>query len=160
MIKYNLLLGGVTLLVILAFSATAFAPPSTLGRLHLSPTTSTSIIVEKSNNNWKPITTKKYSSKNNNNNNTKKAGGLDENVRTKLLSESIAPWRTLRLFLYGALGSGALIGGLVNLSSAAAVFAGAKEGDMNAEVRFVNFFKKNERQIAHWFCWFLLARRP
>jgi len=67
--------------------------------------------------------------------NKKKGGGLDESVRTKLVSESIAPWRSLRLFLYGAMGSGALIGGLVTLSGAAAVLSGAKEGDINTEVR-------------------------
>jgi len=65
----------------------------------------------------------------------KKKGSLDESVRTKLVSESIAPWRTLRLFLYGALGSGAFIGGLINLTGTAAVFSGAKEGDLNTEVR-------------------------
>ena len=65
----------------------------------------------------------------------KKKGGLDESVRTKLVTESIAPWRTLRLFLYGSLGSGALIGGLVTLTSTAAISSGAKEGDLNAEVR-------------------------
>jgi Low psii accumulation1 / Rep27 len=64
---------------------------------------------------------------------TKKAG-IDEKVRTKLLSESIAPWRSLRLFLYGSLGTGALIGGLITLSGTAAIVAGAKEGDMNTEV--------------------------
>lgn len=61
-------------------------------------------------------------------------GGLDESVRTRLLSESIAPWRSLRLFLYGSFASGALIGGLITLSGAAAVMSGAKEGDMNVEV--------------------------
>lgn len=44
----------------------------------------------------------------------KKKGGLDEGMRNKLVSESIAPWRTIRLFLYGSLGSGAFIGGLIN----------------------------------------------
>ena len=67
-----------------------------------------------------------------------KKRGLDESVRTKLVTESIAPWRTLRLFLYGSLGSGAFIGGLVTLSSTAAISAGAKEGDLNTEVRFVS----------------------
>ena len=66
-----------------------------------------------------------------------KKTGLDESVRTKLVTESIAPWRTLRLFLYGSLGSGAFIGGMVTLSSVAAISGGAKEGDLNTEVRFV-----------------------
>jgi Low psii accumulation1 / Rep27 len=63
-----------------------------------------------------------------------KKGGLDETVRTKLVSESIAPWRTFRLFLYFSLGSGALVGGLVTLTGTAAILSGAKEGDMNTEV--------------------------
>jgi hypothetical protein len=65
----------------------------------------------------------------------KKKGGLDESVRTKLVSESIAPWRTLRLFLYFSLGSGALVGGLITLTGLAAVVSGAKEGSINTEVR-------------------------
>lgn len=64
----------------------------------------------------------------------KKSNGLDESVRTKLVSESIAPWRTLRLFLYFSLGSGALVGGLITLTGLAAVLSGAKEGDVNTEV--------------------------
>jgi len=64
----------------------------------------------------------------------KKGRGLDESVRTKLVSESIAPWRTLRLFLYGALGSGALVGGLVTLTGTAALLSGSREGELNTEV--------------------------
>jgi Low psii accumulation1 / Rep27 len=67
----------------------------------------------------------------------KRNGGLDESVRTKLVSESIAPWRTLRLFLYFSLGSGALVGGLITLTGLAAVLSGAKEGDVNTEVCFL-----------------------
>jgi hypothetical protein len=59
---------------------------------------------------------------------TEKKGGLDGTVRNKLLSESIAPWRTLRLFFYGALGSGAFIGGLINTSGAV---AGSNSPDFN-----------------------------
>jgi Low psii accumulation1 / Rep27 len=77
--------------------------------------------------------------------NKKKKGGLDESVRTKLVSESIAPWRTLRLFLYGAAGSGAFIGGLVTLTGTAAILSGAKEGDLNTEVR--TFGKSSSRTI-------------
>jgi len=53
----------------------------------------------------------------------KKKGGLDGSLRNKLVSESIAPWRTLRLFLYGSLGSGAFVGGLINGSGAIAASA-------------------------------------
>lgn len=59
---------------------------------------------------------------------------IEGNVKTKLLSESIAPWRGLRLFLYVAFASGALIGGLVTLSGTAALLSGAKEGDVNTEL--------------------------
>ena len=59
-----------------------------------------------------------------NENNNKKKSGLDGNVRTKLLSESIAPWRSLRLFLYISFASGALIGGLITLSGTAALLSG------------------------------------
>jgi hypothetical protein len=57
-----------------------------------------------------------------------KKGGLETGLRSKLVSESIAPWRTLRLFAYGALGSGAFIGGLINISGA---IAGSKSPDFN-----------------------------
>ena len=68
-------------------------------------------------------------------NDKKKKGALDESMRTKLISESIAPWRTLRLFLYGALGSGAFIGGLITLSGTlAAMSSGNSDVDLNTEV--------------------------
>ena len=67
---------------------------------------------------------------------SKAASGVNEAMRTKLLSESIAPWRTVRLFAYGSLGSGALVGGLITLAGAAAALSGAKpDVDMNTEVR-------------------------
>jgi hypothetical protein len=67
-------------------------------------------------------------------NKEKKKGGLDGKLRSKLLSESIAPWRTLRLFLYGSLGSGAFIGGLINTSGAIAA-SSSPEFNLNPEVR-------------------------
>ncbi len=71
----------------------------------------------------------------------KKKGGLDESMRNKLLTESIAPWRTIRLFLYGSFGSGAFIGGLVNGSGAIAAMA-SPEFNMQTEVR-----KARQRRI-------------
>lgn len=65
----------------------------------------------------------------------KKQGSLDGSVRTKLLSESIAPWRTLRFFLYASFASGAMIGGLITLTGTLAVVSGAREGNLNTEVR-------------------------
>ena len=60
-------------------------------------------------------------------------GGFDEGMRTKLLAESIAPWRTLRLFFYSALGAGAFIGGLINGSGAIAASA-SPDFDLKIEV--------------------------
>jgi len=62
-------------------------------------------------------------------------GGLDGDMKTKLLTESIAPWRTLRLFFYGALGSGAFIGGLINGSGAIAASASP---DFNLQTELIN----------------------
>lgn len=60
---------------------------------------------------------------------------FDEALRTKLVSESIAPWRTLRLFLYGSLGSGAAVGGFITLAGTAAALSGARTDlDLNTEV--------------------------
>ena len=65
----------------------------------------------------------------------RKAAGLDPEMRSKLLSESIAPWRTVRLFVYVAAGSGALLGGLITLSGVAAALSGARtDVDFNTEV--------------------------
>lgn len=64
----------------------------------------------------------------------KKPGGIDEGLRSKLVSESIAPWRTVRLFMYFALGSGAFIGGLITLTGFAAALSKGAEVDTNAEV--------------------------
>ena len=61
---------------------------------------------------------------------------FDESVRSKLLTESIAPWRTLRSFLYISFGSGAFLGGLVSLSGlAAALSKQSPDLDLNTEVR-------------------------
>jgi Low psii accumulation1 / Rep27 len=63
----------------------------------------------------------------------KSGGGLEEGMRNKLVAESIAPWRTIRLFLYGALGSGAFVGGLINLSGAVAA-SNSPEFNLETEV--------------------------
>lgn len=66
-----------------------------------------------------------------------KGPALDSSVRSKLLAESIAPWRTVRLFIYGSLGSGAAVGGLITLTGVAAALSGARTDlDVNAEVRY------------------------
>lgn len=63
--------------------------------------------------------------------------GIDASMKTKLLSESIAPWRTVRLFLYASLGSGALVGGLITLSGVAAALSGAR-GDIDFNTEYLN----------------------
>jgi len=62
-------------------------------------------------------------------------GGFDEGMRTKLVAESIAPWRTLRLFFYSALGAGAFIGGLINGSGAIAASASP---DFDLKIELIN----------------------
>lgn len=63
-----------------------------------------------------------------------KGAAVDSEVRSKLLAESIAPWRTLRLFVYGGAGSGAFLGGLITLSGVAAALSGARNDvDLNTE---------------------------
>ena len=57
-----------------------------------------------------------------------------DGVSPRLLSESIAPWRTLRLFIYGSLGSGALLGGFVTLTGVAASLSGSRP-DINLDMR-------------------------
>jgi hypothetical protein len=67
--------------------------------------------------------------------NQSKKKPYDEKLRKKLLSESIAPWRTIRLFLYGSLGSGAFVGGFIQLTGLlAALSKGQTDIDMNTEV--------------------------
>lgn len=61
-----------------------------------------------------------------NDNNNKSKKPFDESLRSKLVSEAIAPWRTVRLYFYGTLGAGALIGGLITLAGTAAALQGAR----------------------------------
>lgn len=64
-----------------------------------------------------------------------KKGGLEAGVKNKLLAETIAPWRSVRLFLYGALGSGAFVGGMITLTGVAAALSGARSDlDLGVEV--------------------------
>ncbi|KAL7460728.1 hypothetical protein ACHAXS_001172 [Conticribra weissflogii] len=60
--------------------------------------------------------------------------GLDGNVTNKLLTETIAPFRGLRLFLYAAFASGAFVGGLITASGVAAAMNGLRSDvDLNTE---------------------------
>ncbi|KAL7527696.1 hypothetical protein ACHAXR_003964 [Thalassiosira sp. AJA248-18] len=64
----------------------------------------------------------------------KKKEGLDRKVSNKLLTETIAPFRGLRLFLYASFASGAFVGGLITASGVAAALSGVREDlDLNAE---------------------------
>ncbi|GMI30132.1 hypothetical protein TeGR_g1124, partial [Tetraparma gracilis] len=51
---------------------------------------------------------------------------LDPALRTKLLAETIAPWRSVRLFACGSLGSGAALGGFLTLAGLLAAKSGAR----------------------------------
>jgi hypothetical protein len=66
-----------------------------------------------------------------------KKNGLEEGVRNKLVTESIAPWRNLRLFLYATLGSGAAVGGFVTLTGVLAGLSGARP-DLDLNTQYVN----------------------
>jgi Low psii accumulation1 / Rep27 len=69
-------------------------------------------------------------------NDDKKKDGLDSKVRTKLLAESIAPWRTVRLYFYGGFGISAFVGGLITLSAVVAAMGGNRpDVDLNEQVR-------------------------
>lgn len=63
--------------------------------------------------------------------------GLDEEMTNKLVKETIAPWRGLRVFFYGSLGSGALIGGLITLTGTLAAMSGARP-DLNMDTELLN----------------------
>jgi len=54
----------------------------------------------------------------------------------KLLAESIAPWRTLRIFFYVSLGSGALLGGFINLTGLAANLSGAGPPGLDINMQY------------------------
>lgn len=90
-------------------------PPKSLSTTTTPPTTSTTIYAE--------------------NNNKKKK--LDEDVKSRLITESIAPWRTLRLFLYFSAGSGAALGGFITLSGVLAAMSGART-DVNFNTEYLN----------------------
>lgn len=64
-------------------------------------------------------------------------GKVDSETRTKLLEESIAPFRGLRLFFYAALGSGAAIGGFITLTGVLAALSGARN-DVDLNTEYIN----------------------
>ena len=60
--------------------------------------------------------------------------GKKKRVSSKLLEESVAPFRGLRLFLYGSFASGAAVGGFITATGIAAALSGARPDlDLNAE---------------------------
>eukprot|EP00804_Cyclotella_cryptica_P028110 CCRYP_016160-RA/>CCRYP_016160-RA protein AED:0.39 eAED:0.39 QI:94/1/1/1/1/1/2/291/360 len=64
----------------------------------------------------------------------KSDSGLAPGVSKNLLTETIAPFRGLRLFLYAAFASGAFVGGLITASGVAAALSGVRSDvDLNAE---------------------------
>ncbi|KAL7523562.1 hypothetical protein ACHAWF_000573, partial [Thalassiosira exigua] len=67
----------------------------------------------------------------------KKGGGLDANVSNRLLAETIAPYRGLRLFFYAAFASGAFVGGLITASGVAAALNGLRD-DVDLDAEYLN----------------------
>jgi len=67
----------------------------------------------------------------------KKSNKVDANLKNKLLAETIAPWRGLRLFLYGSFASGAFVGGLITASGVAAELSGVRT-DLELNTEYVN----------------------
>lgn len=63
--------------------------------------------------------------------------GLAPGVSKNLLTETIAPFRGLRLFFYGAFASGAFVGGLITLSGVAAALNGLR-GDVDMNTEYLN----------------------
>lgn len=62
---------------------------------------------------------------------------LEKSTRAKIISESIAPWRTFRLFVCATLGSGAALGGLITLAGLVAGLTGARS-DVDIQTESVN----------------------
>jgi len=61
----------------------------------------------------------------------------DNAIRQRLLAESIAPWRNLRLFVYFSGASGAGVGGLITLTGVLAALSGARP-DLDLDVEYLN----------------------
>lgn len=119
-----------TALACLVTATSAFAPNHHVPASTLSLSSSTYSTAPRTS-----LDTRLFSSSNDSNNSNKSKKPFDEKLRSKLVSEAIAPWRTVRLFLYGSLGSGALVGGLITLSGTAAALSGARTDlDLNTEV--------------------------
>jgi hypothetical protein len=133
------------LLLLLPLAATAFVTPTSRTTKVQSP--SSSSVIQQQPVLSQPLSSRLLSSNNDDDESTdttsrrkRRNAGLDPEMRSKLLSESIAPWRTVRLFLYASAGSGALIGGLITLAGVAAALSGARTDiDLNTEVGCIEY---------------------
>lgn len=115
-------------------SSHGFAPIPPVVSQSASKATSTSITNTALQFNDDPKSSALFMASNENDTKKKLNGGIDTNTRSRLLSESIAPWRTIRIFLYVSLGSGAFLGGLITLSGVAAALSGVRSDlDLNTE---------------------------
>jgi hypothetical protein len=68
----------------------------------------------------------------------KQPSGSSTVVSNKLLAETIAPFRGLRLFFYGAFASGALAGGLITLSGILAALNGVRSDTIDLNEAYTN----------------------
>jgi len=116
-----------------SYAFTILVPTTTQGNYNHAISFTTPSTTSSSNHNL-PRTTTTTSTSLSAEKETKQKGGIDREVQSRLLAESIAPWRTLRLFLYFSLGSGAALGGFITAAGVAAALSGARtDVDLNAE---------------------------
>ncbi len=66
------------------------------------------------------------------------SGGGGSAVSNKLLAETIAPFRGLRLFFYAAFASGAFVGGLITLSGVIAASNGLRPDILDLNAEYIN----------------------
>lgn len=126
------------LLACLAIVVHGFAPPSAQDVVSMHRLKSAALINATSRRNPIQISTNSITSSSVRSSSSslyeKKSGGLDSNVSNKLLTETIAPFRGLRLFFYAAFASGAFVGGLITASGVAAALNGLRpDVDLNTE---------------------------
>jgi hypothetical protein len=120
---------SVGVLILLLSSTSAFVAPQVRWNQAVSRTTSS-----KSSNSPFSSHLILSSSDSDTDNDAKKNKALEGDVRNRLLTESIAPWRSVRLFLYFSLGSGAALGGFLTATGLAAALSHGSEVDINTEV--------------------------
>lgn len=139
MSKLLLLISLIVVFVASTCTVYGFSPPSTIKKHNTISQTATissfhpSVILTRSSANTLTSLKEKNDSTSTSESTNKKSG-IDRKVSNKLLAETIAPFRGLRLFFYGAFASGAFVGGLITASGVAAALSGVRTDlDLNTE---------------------------